>query len=280
MKIISKDRTLELDVPKIMGILNVTPDSFSDGGSYMDPNKALDHAAMMMQDGAAVIDIGGESTRPGAASVRVDEELARVIPTVEKIAANLDVMISVDTSSPEVIKEACRAGAHFWNDVRALSQEGAIQTALELDIPVCIMHMQGNPETMQKEPCYQDVVSEVKAFLEEKTLVLLKEGIKPWNIIWDVGFGFGKSVADNYLLLAKLNDFTAKGFIVLAGLSRKSMIGTATSRNVPKDRISGSVAAALIAAQKGAMLLRVHDVRETSDALKIWQKVKDCCKEC
>lgn len=275
MHISFKNKTVSLDTPKIMGILNVTPDSFSDGGSFNKLDCALAHAEQMVKDGASIIDIGGESTRPGAASVSLDEELSRVIPAVEAISKNLDVMISVDTSQPQVMKEAVSCGAHIWNDIRALRLEGALEMASSLQVPVILMHMQGDPVTMQVNPHYDDVVAEVEAFLSERTAQAVKAGIKKENIILDLGFGFGKSPKHNYQLLDAMDKFVASDFPVLSALSRKSMIGAATGIEDPKQRVTGSVAGALISIQKGAQLVRVHDVAQTRQAFDVYLAMLD-----
>ncbi len=275
MIITSQNKTLNLDTPKIMGILNVTPDSFSDGGRWNDPQKALMHAKTMLEDGASIIDIGGESTRPGAAAVSVDEEMDRVIPAVETIAQNLDVMISVDTSQPKVMEEACKAGAHIWNDVRALKVEGALNKASELGIPVILMHMKGNPLTMQVDPNYDDVVAEVKTFLLNRADEALKAGIKKENIILDLGFGFGKNMQHNFRLLGAMAEFVELGYPVLSALSRKTMIGQACGIDKPEERVIGSVAGALLSVERGAQLLRVHDVKETAQALKVYMALQE-----
>ncbi len=256
-------------LPLVMGILNVTPDSFSDGGSYQTEDRALFHVEEMVKAGADIIDIGGESTRPDAALVSEEEELSRVIRTVELTARNFDVLISVDTSKPKVIREAFASGAHIWNDIRSLGEKGALETASELALPVILMHMQGTPQNMQHNPVYSDVVSEVMEFLKTRTDQCIKAGIKKENIIWDPGFGFGKTVDNNYSLLKHFDSFTHEGHLVVSALSRKSMIGAATKVETPRDRVSGSVAGALISAQKGAAIVRVHDVKETVDALKV-----------
>ncbi len=275
MEIKSKGRTLSLDTPKIMGILNVTPDSFSDGGDYATPEKAYEHAAQMTEEGAAVIDIGGESTRPGAAEVILDEELARVVPAVEKIAKNLDVMISVDTSRPEVFKAAVEAGAHILNDIRALTLPGALEQAKALDVPVVLMHMQGQPRTMQDAPHYENVVKEVKDFLLERAEACLVAGIKKEQIILDPGFGFGKSVRDNFTLLNHLEDLCSLGYPLLSALSRKSMIGAACGIKAAKERVIGSVSGHLISIMKGASLVRAHDVKETKEMIDFYLAMRD-----
>lgn len=265
----ARERELKLDSPKLMGILNVTPDSFSDGGEYLNPDKALDKAAQLHQDGAVIIDVGGESTRPGASQVSLEEELSRVIPVVERLSRTLEVMISVDTSAPEVMSAAAAAGAHIWNDIRALSRPGAPECAAALDLPVILMHMQGSPQTMQDNPAYHEVLSEVETFLQQRTQAAVQAGVKPEHILWDPGFGFGKSVQDNYTLLGGLARFCTQGYPVVGALSRKSMLGAVTGIAVPASRVISSVAGALICAQQGALILRVHDVRETAEALQV-----------
>ncbi|MGN1282112.1 MAG: dihydropteroate synthase [Succinivibrio sp.] len=279
MNITFRNRTLSLDTPKIMGILNVTPDSFSDGGKWNRPDIALKHAQKMVADGASIIDIGGESTRPGATPVSVDEEMNRVIPAVELIAKELDVMISIDTSQPDVMSEAIKAGAHIWNDIRALRLDGALMAASELDCPVILMHMQGNPKTMQIDPHYDDVVGEVRDFLLQRTDEAIKAGIRKENIILDLGFGFGKSAKHNYRLLDHMRDFVSLGYPVLSALSRKSMIQAATKVDEAEDRVSGSVAGALLSIQMGAQLVRVHDVKETREAFDVYQAMIDSRKD-
>ncbi|MBO6259145.1 MAG: dihydropteroate synthase [Succinivibrio sp.] len=275
MKIAAFGRELSLDSPKIMGILNVTPDSFSDGGRYNTTDKALDHAAVMVEEGASIIDIGGESTRPGAAEVSLDEELSRVVPVVETISCRLDVMISVDTSQPEVMKSAVEAGAHIINDIRALSVDGALSTVADLNCPVILMHMQGKPRTMQIAPHYTDVVAEVRKFLLNRAEACLTAGIRKENLILDPGFGFGKSVEDNYRLLAHLEELVDTGYPVLSALSRKSMIGAACGISQADLRVTGSVAGALISVMKGACLVRVHDVAQTREALDVYRATRN-----
>jgi dihydropteroate synthase len=265
-------RELDLTTPIVMGILNVTPDSFSDGGQYTELSEALAQAAQMVTDGAKIIDVGGESTRPGAAEVSLNEELERVIPIIALIAEHLDVAISVDTSKPEVMRQAVAAGAHIINDVRALQEEGALTAAAELAVPVCIMHMQGQPINMQNSPLYSDVIDEVYAFLQQRIEACINAGIKRENIIIDPGFGFGKTLEQNYQLLAQVEQFHQLELPLLIGLSRKSMIGNLLQRE-PTQRLAGSLACATIAASKGAQILRVHDVRETADALAIVQQL-------
>lgn len=266
---------LDLKHPQVMGILNVTPDSFSDGGRFIGKDAAITHATAMLRDGASIIDIGGESTRPGAAGVSLQEELDRVIPVVESIAANLDVVISVDTSTPEVMLAAAAAGAHMLNDVRALERPGAMAAAAKTGLPVCLMHMQGQPTNMQEKPEYDDVVEDVYLYLARKIQQANMAGIGNERLLVDPGFGFGKSLEHNLQLLAHLTRFKTLGLPLLVGMSRKSMIGTLIGNAAPAERVQGSVAAAVIAAMQGAHILRVHDVKETADALKIVAAVKD-----
>ncbi|WP_339010471.1 dihydropteroate synthase [Aeromonas popoffii] len=267
MQLTSKGLSLSLDRPHVMGILNVTPDSFSDGGNFNQIDRAMDHARQMISDGATLIDIGGESTRPGAPDVSEQDELDRVIPVVERMVAELDVMISLDTSKAAVIREGCKAGAHLINDVRALLEPGALAAAAEADVPVCLMHMQGQPRTMQAEPHYDDLLGEVRAFFDERIAACLAAGIGRQQLLLDPGYGFGKTLAHNYQLLAwqeKLLDYQLP---LLVGMSRKSMIGNLLGRSVD-ERLAGSLACALIGMQHGARIIRVHDVRETMDALR------------
>ena len=263
-------RILKLDRPQVMGIVNVTPDSFSDGGAHDSVDAAIAHGLRLVEEGADVLDIGGESTRPGAAEVDVDEELRRVLPVIERLAAKVAVPISIDTSKPEVMRAAVSAGASMINDVFALRRDGALDMAATLGVPVVLMHMQGEPRSMQEAPAYDDVVAEVHRFLAERIFNAEMAGIARKNIVVDPGFGFGKSTRHNLQLLAQLQRFTELGVPVLAGLSRKKTIGELTGRDDPRQRVSGSVAAHLIAAQRGALLLRVHDVAATVDALKVW----------
>ncbi|EMD0829772.1 dihydropteroate synthase [Morganella morganii] len=268
MKLTARGQTLSLATPQVMGILNVTPDSFSDGGTHNTPAKALEHARKMIAEGAAIIDIGGESTRPGAAEVSPEQEAERVIPVVAAIARESDVWISVDTSKALVIREAANAGAHILNDIRSFSEPGALQAAAQSGLPVCVMHMQGEPRTMQQAPHYQNVVREVYTYLEAQVARCVAAGIEKNHIILDPGFGFGKTLAHNYQLLDKLDLFHNLGLPVLSGMSRKSMIGQLM--DIPPDeRVAGSVACAVIAAMKGAQIIRVHDVKETVQAMKV-----------
>jgi len=251
-----------------MGILNVTPDSFSDGGMWFDRDKALRHAHEMARDGADLIDVGGESTRPGAPEIALQEELDRVIPLVESIVAESGLAVSVDTSKPEVMTAAVEAGAAMINDVYALRREKALETVAALGVPVCIMHMQGTPRNMQHEPHYQDVTGEVLDFLTERVNACRQAGIQGDRVIIDPGFGFGKTLQHNIELFHHLDVFVTTGCPVLVGISRKAMLGQITDRTVGQ-RVAASAAAALLAAQAGAMILRVHDVAETVDALKV-----------
>ncbi|SUC10022.1 dihydropteroate synthase [Pasteurella canis] len=273
MKLYANNKVLDLSTPQIMGILNFTPDSFSDSGQFFSLDKALFHVEKMLKAGATIIDIGGESTRPMADEVSLEQELARVIPVVEAVSYNFDCWISVDTSKSEVMKAAAQVGMDLINDIRALREENALKTAVQLDLPVCLMHMQGEPRTMQNAPQYDDVVTEVFSFLQQRTAECIQAGVRKENIIWDMGFGFGKTVEHNYKLLQNLPHFCTAGRPVLAGLSRKSMIGAVLNKTVDQ-RMIGSVAGALIAAMNGAKILRVHDVDETADALKIWQETQ------
>ncbi|VFM97127.1 MAG: Dihydropteroate synthase [Candidatus Kentron sp. G] len=260
-----------LQSPQVMGILNVTPDSFSDGGLFQHPTAALSQARKMAKKGADIIDVGGQSTRPGAVPISVQQELDRVIPVIRAIHAQIPIRISIDTSHPQVMREAVTAGAGIINDVRALREEGAMQAARELDVPVCLMHMQGEPETMQVAPDYRDVVREVYDFLLARVTTCQAQGIGRHRLLIDPGFGFGKTLAHNLELLSHLDRFVDTGIPVLAGLSRKSMIGAILNKKSVKRRLSGSVAAALVAAGKGVAIVRVHDVGPTVDALKVWK---------
>lgn len=261
-------KPLDLSRPRVMGILNVTPDSFSDGGCYVSREQAVEQALRMQEEGAAIIDIGGESTRPGAADVSVQQELDRVIPLVEILATELQVPISVDTSKPEVMRAAVGAGAGMINDVYALRREGALETAAVLDVPICLMHMQGEPRSMQQAPQYTDVVEEVCRFLLEHAVRCEQAGVRRQRLLLDPGFGFGKRLEHNLSLLKHLGQLVAKGYPVLVGLSRKSMIGAVLDLPV-NARLHGSVAAATLAAWMGAKVIRVHDVKPTVEALKM-----------
>ncbi|HZX90366.1 MAG TPA: dihydropteroate synthase [Rudaea sp.] len=268
-----RGRALRLDQPRIAGIINVTPDSFSDGGLHFDAGAAIAHGLRMVEEGADVLDVGGESTRPGAHEVSANEEIARVVPVIEELAKQTSVPIAIDTSKPEVMRAAVAAGAGFINDVFALRRDGALDAAADLKVPVCLMHMQGEPRTMQQAPHYDDVVSDVRRFLAERIFACEMSGIDKKRIVVDPGFGFGKTLDHNLALLRALDQFAALGVPLLAGLSRKGMIGTLTGRGNPADRAAGSAAAALLAVQKGAAIVRVHDVAATRDALAVWQGV-------
>lgn len=270
-----KDRLLDLTQPKIMGILNFTPDSFSDSGKFFSLDKALFQVEKMLNGGADIIDIGGESTRPNAELVTLEQELERVVPLVEAVRKRFDCLISVDSSKAEVFKQSAEAGADILNDIRALTEPNALDTAVELGLPVCLMHMQGNPQNMQQNPVYDDVLEEVADFLNQRIFECITAGIPKEHIILDPGFGFGKSVKHNFTLLKHLKAFSDAGFPVLAGLSRKSMLGTVTGRPV-EQRVTASVVGALIAVQNGAKIIRVHDVAETADMLKVWKAVAEC----
>jgi len=260
--------TLDLSRPRVMGILNVTPDSFSDGGVYFSLDDALHRAECMAEEGADILDIGGESTRPGSAPVPVQEEIDRVVPVIENLSARIPLPISVDTSKPEVMRAAVSAGAGMINDVYALRRPGALETAVEAGVPVCLMHMQGEPRSMQAAPEYRDVVAEVRDFLRRRVDACISAGMDPGRLLLDPGFGFGKTLAHNLALLARLKELCSLGYPVLVGLSRKSMIGTLTDRPLD-ERLAGSLAAAVLAVERGARLVRVHDVAATADALRV-----------
>ncbi len=266
-------KMLDLNQPAVMGVLNVTPDSFSDGGCYLQPDAALRRAEIMAEEGAAIIDVGGESTRPGAPLVTVQEELDRVLPVVERLTRALSIPISVDTSKPEVMREAVRVGAGLINDVRALQAPGALDVAAASGLPVCLMHLRGEPATMQQVPRYSDAVAEVYAFLAERVQICEAAGISRDRILVDPGFGFGKTLEHNLRLLRHLNRFTDLAAGVLVGISRKSMIGLLLNTPVT-ERLSGSLAAAVIALWQGAKIIRTHDVRETVQALCVCAAVR------
>ncbi|KHN90378.1 dihydropteroate synthase [Pectobacterium actinidiae] len=268
MQLVARDSTLDLSCPHIMGILNVTPDSFSDGGKHNKLDTALLHVQEMITAGATLIDIGGESTRPGAADVSTEEELSRVVPVVEAIAKRFDVWISVDTSKPEVMTASAQAGAHLINDIRALQEPGALEAAAATGLPVCLMHMQGMPRTMQHKPHYDDLMQDIGDFLQQQIERCVNANIPKNKLLLDPGFGFGKNLAHNYTLLARLSELHRFELPLLVGMSRKSMIGQIL--NVPPaQRVYGSVACAVIAAMQGAQIIRVHDVKETADAMRI-----------
>ena len=262
--------SLDLSVPHVMGILNVTPDSFSDGGKHNGKLQAIAHAQQMIADGATVIDIGGESTRPGASLVEVDEEIRRVVPVVEALA-ELDVVISIDTSQAEVIQAAVAAGAHIWNDVRALTRPNALETAAELNIPVIIMHMRGEPTTMNGLDQYDNVILDVMAELSQRVADALKAGVKAENIMIDPGFGFAKNAKQNLKLLNEFHQLNQLGYPILSALSRKRFIGEALGGADAGQRDVGSVAGHLLSIQQGACMVRAHDVKAMSDAIKVWQ---------
>lgn len=266
-------RPLRLDRVRVMGIVNVTPDSFSDGGEHATTDAAIAHGLRLAEEGADLLDIGGESTRPGAQDVSLEEELRRVIPVIEGLVRATTLPISIDTSKPEVMRAAIAAGAGMINDVYGLRREGALDAAASLNVPVVLMHMLGEPRSMQDTPKYDDVVADVHRFLAERIFAAEMAGIPKARIVVDPGFGFGKHRDDNLALLAQLDRIAELGVPVLAGLSRKRTIGDLTGREDPHDRVSGSVAAHLIAAQRGAKIVRVHDVAATVDALKVWEAV-------
>lgn len=268
MKLYARDSVLDLSHPHVMGILNVTPDSFSDGGKHNELIQALTHANEMINAGATIIDVGGESTRPGAVEVSVQQELDRVMPVVEAIAQRFEVWISVDTSKPDVIRESARAGAHIINDIRSLQEPGALAAAAETGLPVCLMHMQGEPKTMQQAPQYQNILQDVDAFFVEHIARCEAAGIKKSQLLLDPGFGFGKNLSHNYQLLAHLADYHHFGLPLLVGMSRKSMVGQLLNVG-PSQRLTGSLACAVIAAMQGAHILRVHDVKETVEAMRV-----------
>ncbi|WP_024868979.1 dihydropteroate synthase [Pseudoxanthomonas suwonensis] len=266
-------RVLKLDRARVMGIVNVTPDSFSDGGAHATTDAAVAHGLRLAEEGADILDVGGESTRPGSAEVPLEEELRRVIPVIERLVRETSLPVSVDTCKPEVMRAAVEAGAGMINDVCALRRDGALDTAASLGVPVVLMHMLGEPRTMQDDPRYDDVVAEVHRFLAERIFAAELAGIPKKHIVADPGFGFGKTTAHNLELLARLDRFAELGVPVLAGLSRKRTIGELTGRQAPAGRVSGSVAAHLLAVQRGARIVRVHDVAATVDALKVWEVV-------
>lgn len=271
-------QTLDLAQAQVMGIVNVTPDSFSDGGRYNNLEVALQHALQMHALGASIIDIGGESTRPGAAVVSAQQELDRVAPLVELIAAECDAIISVDTSTPMVIQESARLGAGLINDVRSLQRDGALEAAAASGLPVCLMHMRGEPQTMQNEPHYADVAAEVITFLQERMAACAQAGISAERIVLDPGFGFAKNTQHNYELFQRLPELLELQRPLLVGVSRKSMVGNILAKPV-EQRLYGSLALAMMALERGAKILRVHDVAETMDVLKIFNAVQSAAKE-
>ncbi|MCG7563367.1 MULTISPECIES: dihydropteroate synthase [Pseudoalteromonas] len=266
-----RGRTLDLSTPQIMGIVNVTPDSFSDGGKYCQSDSAVNHGLTLLQQGASVLDIGGESTRPGAPDVALEQELERVIPVIEGIRAQSDCVISVDTSKAEVMSAAIEAGADMINDVRALQEPGALDVAAHYDdVAVCLMHMQGQPRTMQLNPCYEDLFRDISAFFESRMACCVEAGIARERLIIDPGFGFGKTLEHNFSLLGQLSYFAELQRPILAGLSRKSMFGKLLNRDTD-ERLAASLSGALLCAQQGAQIIRVHDVKETNDVLRVWR---------
>jgi len=263
--------SLDLSRPLVMGVVNVTPDSFSDGGLYASAQQAVAHARRLVEEGADILDIGGESTRPGAAQVALDEERQRVLPVLEALAG-CGVPLSVDTRKPEFMLEAIAAGAAMINDVTALTAPAALEAVAQAPVAVCLMHMQGDPRTMQESPSYQDVVREVRDYLAQRVAAAEQAGIARDRIVVDPGFGFGKTVEHNLALLRSLAEFSSLGVALLAGLSRKAMLGKLTGRE-PQERVHASIAAALLAVQNGAQIVRVHDVAATRDALAVWNAV-------
>lgn len=264
---------LDLAAPRVMGVLNVTPDSFSDGGRYLAPEAAVARAHEMVAEGAAIIDVGGESTRPGAAPVDADEELRRVLPVIERLVSELSVPVSIDTGKPQVITTAVAAGAAIVNDVRALGAPGALHAVVAAECAVCLMHMQGEPRTMQKNPHYDDVVEDVCAFLEARADACVDAGIPRDHILLDPGFGFGKTTEHNVRLLHHLPELLDLGFPLVVGLSRKATIGQLSGVQAAADRVAGSIAAAVLAAWLGASVIRAHDVRATVEALAVTHAV-------
>ncbi|GEK10927.1 dihydropteroate synthase [Pseudoalteromonas peptidolytica] len=263
-------RSLSLNKPQVMGILNATPDSFSDGGKFIHLDSAVEQVNMMLADRATIIDIGGESTRPGAPDVELKEELERVIPIIKAVRAQSDCVISVDTSKAEVMKQAIEAGADIINDVRALQEPGALEIAAQYaEVPICLMHMQGEPRSMQNNPKYNDLFSDINQFFEARIRACKQAGIDTSRLILDPGFGFGKSLEHNFQILGGLKQFNSFNLPILTGLSRKSMFGQLLTRET-HERVAASLAGALICAQQGAHIIRVHDVKETSDVLNVW----------
>lgn len=266
--------TLDLSQPQIMGILNVTPDSFSDGGQYHQKDQAIQHALQMIEEGATIIDIGGESTRPNASAVELAEEIRRVIPVVEALST-YDVIMSIDTSQPEVMRAAVQAGAHIWNDVRALTRPQALETAAELNIPVVLMHMRGEPTNMNQLDQYQNVTEEVILELQQRLDQAITVGVRKENIIIDPGFGFAKNAQQNFQLLNEFWKLDRMGYPILSGLSRKRFIGEALDGVPAQERAVGSVMGHLLSIQQGASIVRAHDVKATSDAIKVWKMMQN-----
>ncbi len=278
MVIDCKGKSLDLSHPRVMGVLNVTPDSFSDGGDFFAPEKALQHALRMEAEGAAIIDVGGESTRPGAAPVTESDEIGRVVPVIEALQSRLRVPISIDTQKPAVMQAAIEAGAGLINDVNALRQAGALEVAAASGVPVCLMHMQGDPRTMQDEPRYRDVVDEVKDFLAQRLAACEQAGIRRDRILLDPGFGFGKTVSHNLQLLARLEEFARLKQPLVVGLSRKSMIGKLLGLEVG-ERLPAGIALSVLAVERGAVLVRSHDVAATWQALQMQVALQDTHRE-
>ncbi|KZN52464.1 dihydropteroate synthase [Pseudoalteromonas luteoviolacea] len=269
-----RGRSLDLSSPHIMGIVNTTPDSFSDGGKNYKNDSAVMNSLSLLEEGATILDIGGESTRPGASDVALDEELERVIPVIERIRAQSDCVISIDTSKAEVMRQALLAGADIINDVRALREDGCLSIAAQFpDVPICLMHMQGQPRTMQQAPNYEHLINDIKDFFHTRIEACEKAGIERSRLVLDPGFGFGKSLEHNFELLGQFHQFTDLNLPVLAGLSRKSMFGNLLNRDT-SERLPASLAGALLCAQQGAHILRVHDVKETNDVLRVWSAAK------
>ncbi|TMP33665.1 dihydropteroate synthase [Pseudoalteromonas rubra] len=266
-----RGRRLDLTMPRIMGIVNVTPDSFSDGGKYSQSDSAVNHGLTLLEQGADILDIGGESTRPGAPDVSLEEELDRVIPVIEGLRTQSDCAISIDTSKAEVMAAAIDAGADIINDVRALQAPGALEIAARYDnVAVCLMHMQGQPRTMQIDPTYQDLFTDIRDFFESRIASCVDAGVARDRLIIDPGFGFGKTLEHNFSLLGQLSYFAELELPVLAGLSRKSMFGKLLNRDTD-ERLAASLSGALLCAQQGAQIIRVHDVKETNDVLRVWR---------
>lgn len=267
-------RIIDFKQTQIMGILNVTPDSFSDGGNFHHLDSALKKAEQMILDGATILDIGGESTRPGAAEVSLAQELERVVPVIEAIRSRFDTPISIDTTKAQVMSAAVLAGADMINDVLALQGEGALEAAAQCDVPICLMHMQGTPRTMQQAPTYHDVIADVQDFLLQRAEACMQAGVDKDRIVLDPGFGFGKTLDHNLSLLAHVKQMVKLGYPILIGLSRKSMFGQLLGREV-NERLAASLSGVLVAAEQGARIFRVHDVKETADSLRVWQAIKE-----
>ena len=268
-------RSLCLDRPRVVGIINLSADSFSADGHGDDVAGAVAHGLRMVEEGADMLDVGGESTRPGAAEASVEQELQRVLPVIEQLIARTALPIAVDTSKPQVMRAAVAAGAGMINDVYALRRDGALEAAAELSVPVCLMHMQGDPRSMQEGPHYDDVVGEIHRFLTDRVFACQLAGMDRRRVLVDPGFGFGKTLEHNVALLSALERFVNLGGGLYVGLSRKSMLGALTGRKSPAERVAGSIAAAVIAAERGARMIRVHDVAQTADALAVWRAVHE-----